>query len=59
MTNYPTWTASYSNESFDRITVLAAELTEADRKEGRPAPEHGCSREAWERASAIVKAARS
>lgn len=41
--NYPAWSASYSNEAFDRAQALAADLTQADRDAGRSAPQYGYS----------------
>jgi len=54
---YPAWTASYSNECFDRTQQYATELTEADRRAGRPAPAHGYSKERVEQAEREVRAA--
>ena len=54
---YPAWEARYSNEDFDRMQALACELTDADRKAGRPAPACGYSAARVEEARAIVKAA--
>lgn len=55
MTNYPAWTATRSNEDFDRAQQLANELTEADRQAGNPAPTHGYSLERFEQARQIVR----
>lgn len=46
---------NYSDESFDFAQHLAAMLTERDRKEGRPAPRFGYSKENWERADRAVR----
>lgn len=53
-TTYKTWTQKYSNEDFDRAQSLAYELTDADRKAGRPAPAAGYSAANFDKARAIV-----
>lgn len=55
--HYPRWTASFSNEQFDRAQGLAFKLTDADRKAGRPAPAYGYSIANFELADALVSAA--
>lgn len=56
---YPTWRAIYSNEGFGRAQALADQLTEEDRRAGRPAPAVGYSGERFEDADAIVRAAQT
>lgn len=40
----------YSGQDFDEIQVRAAQITEDNRKAGRPAPLYGYSEEAFEQA---------
>ena len=55
--SYPRWTATYSNEAFDRAQSLAQKLADEDRLNGRPAPAHGYSKENFARAEQIVERA--
>lgn len=50
----PKWMPSYSNEHFDRAQVLAMELTETDRKAGRPAPAYGYSKKRFDEANRMI-----
>lgn len=52
---YPAWQAAYSNEAFDRAQQHAQALTDADRREGRPAPQHGYSAERFAQAEREVR----
>lgn len=54
---YPRWIQQYSGEDFDRAQRLAFELTEEDRKNGRPAPAHGYSAARFVEAQDAVMAA--
>ena len=45
---------AYANEQFDRIQQLAIELTETDRKAGRPAPTFGYSVERFHQAEKML-----
>jgi len=49
---------TYSNEDFDRAQQRANELTDADRKAGRPAPAAGYSKANFDRAYAEVRGKR-
>ncbi len=57
--SYPRWVSRRSNEAFDRAQSLAYELTDEDRRAGRPAPSHGYSEENFKRAERIVREAQS
>lgn len=46
-----------SNQDFDEQQQRALELTDDDRREGRPAPAHGYSAENFQRAKAEYEAA--
>lgn len=54
---YPAWECTHAGEDFDRAQSLAAQLTEQDRREGKPAPAHGYSAERFEEARRIVDGA--
>jgi hypothetical protein len=55
---YAAWRQRYSGEDFDRTQRLAHELTDDDRRDGKPAPAHGYSAENFTTAERIVRAAR-
>lgn len=48
-------TQNYSGENFDRITVLAVFIADAERANGRIEPRYGYSRGDWLRAEEIIK----
>lgn len=52
-----TFPSTRSNQDFDECQQRAAELTDADRAAGRPAPACGYSRENFARAQAEYRAA--
>ena len=54
-TEYPRWTATRSNEDFDRSQQLAIRLTDEDRATGSPAPQYGYSAERYDEAARIVR----